>query len=79
MKANEELFEMAPPTMFSVAGGEFLRTGASRESGLTPEVRNQILDYCRSALRECSYPVEDFYPDLADRQRKPPTAERSIG
>lgn len=51
MKEHEDRFEMAPPTMFSVAGGEFL-TGptGSKEQELTPAMRERILDYCRPAL-----------------------------
>ena len=33
MKANEEFFEMAPPTMFSVAGGQFWRAGREAARG----------------------------------------------
>lgn len=66
MKNHEEFFEMAPPTMFSVDGGEFLASGkAARHEDVTPEVRTRIQDYCRGALRGSSYPAERFYPDLA--------------
>jgi len=67
MKAHEEVFEMAPPTMFSVAGGQFLRSGKeTRDADVTPAIRKQILDYCREGLRGGSYPAGRFYPDLAD-------------
>jgi Sulfotransferase domain len=68
MKDHEELFEMAPPTMFSVTGGEYLKSGkASRDQDVSPELRERILDYCRRALRGAEYPVARFYPDLAER------------
>ena len=65
MKANEELFEMAPPNMFSVTGGHFLANGkASRYEDVTPAVRHAIVDYCRKSLFGGSYPVGKFYPDF---------------
>jgi hypothetical protein len=66
MKDNEEFFEMAPPTMFSVAGGQFLAGGkASRDDDVSPEIRRRVLDYCRNALKTSAYPAGRFYPDLA--------------
>lgn len=66
MKAHEEVFEMAPPTMFSVSGGAFVAGGrASRDADVPPHVRRRIVEYCREGLRESSYPVERFYPDVA--------------
>jgi hypothetical protein len=68
MKDHEELFEMAPPTMFSVTGGEDLKTGkASRDEDVSPALRERILDYCRRALRGAESPVARCYPDLAER------------
>lgn len=65
MKRHEEYFEMAPPTMFSVDGGEFLASGkAARHEDVTPDVRARIQDYCRTALRDSPYPVARFYPDV---------------
>jgi len=66
MKENEELFEMAPPNMFSVIGGKFLASGKSnRHEDVTPAIRQRILDYCRQSLRGNDYPARRFYPDLA--------------
>jgi hypothetical protein len=65
MKDNEELFEMSPPNMFSVAGGRFMASGKkSRHEDVTPAVRQRILDYCRQALRGSEYPAHRFYPEL---------------
>jgi hypothetical protein len=65
MKEHEELFEMAPPTMFSVTGGEYLKSGKeSRHEDVTPAIREQILGYCRSILGHGQYPAGRFYPDL---------------
>lgn len=66
MKDHEEWFEMAPPTMFSVVGGEYLKSGREgRHDDVAPAVRQKIADYCRSRLGEGEYPVGQFYPDLA--------------
>jgi hypothetical protein len=68
MKDHEEFFEMAPPTMFSAEGGEFLPSG--RESGtddVTPAIRGQIVEYCRRMLAGKAYPAAHFYTDLAGR------------
>jgi Sulfotransferase domain len=65
MKENEELFEMAPPNMFSVIGGQFLASGkTNRHQDVTPAVRERILDYCRQSLNGSDYPTQQFYPDL---------------
>jgi hypothetical protein len=66
MKEHEEVFEMAPPTMFSVSGGRFMTSGEeSRHEDVAPAVRARILDYCRTALKGSAYPARRFYPDLA--------------
>jgi hypothetical protein len=65
MKQHEEVFEMAPPTMFSAAGGEFMASGkAARHEDVPAGVRDQILDYCRRALADSPYPAKEFYQDL---------------
>jgi hypothetical protein len=65
MKAMEEYFEMAPPTMFSVSGGQFLASGkATRHEDTTPEISRRIADYCLDALSTAEYPIARFYPDL---------------
>ena len=65
MKEHEERFEMAPPTMFSVGGGQFMASGKeARHEDVTPEVRTRIRDYCRAALAGSAYPAARFYPDI---------------
>jgi hypothetical protein len=65
MKQNEEIFEMSPPNMFSVAGGRFMASGKeSRYMDVTPAIRQRILNYCRESLRDSNYPAWRFYPDL---------------
>ena len=66
MKDHEELFEMAPPNMFSVIGGQFLASGGeTRYRDVTPAIRERILAYCRQSLVGSDYPALQFYPDLA--------------
>jgi len=65
MKAHEEFFEMAPPTMFSVSGGQFLASGKERRhEDVTPEIKARILRYTAEALSGKTYPVGQFYPDV---------------
>ncbi len=65
MKEHEELFEMSPPNMFSVAAGQFMATGKeTRHQDVTPDIRERILEYCRQSLKESTYPVHQFYPDV---------------
>ncbi len=67
MKEHEEFFEMAAPTMFSVDGGEYLKSGkAARDGDVPGKIRDRILHYCRSALKDQRYPAARFYADLAD-------------
>ena len=56
---------MAPPTMFSVAGGQYMASGkAKRHEDVTPGIRQQIIEYCRRAMADGTYPARRFYPDL---------------
>ena len=65
MKDNEELFEMSPPNMVSVAGQQFMASGKeNRYKDVTPAIRQRILDYCRQTLNISEYPAQKFYPDL---------------
>ena len=67
MKENEELFEMSPPNMFSVAGGRFITSGKdNRYEDVTPVIHQRIRIYCRQALQGADYPAQRFYPDLYD-------------
>ena len=69
---------MAPPTMYSVTAGSFIRSGkASRHDDVTPDIRRRILDYCRASLAGARYPVARFYPDLAS-SAAPASAVESV-
>ncbi|MGH9385404.1 MAG: sulfotransferase domain-containing protein [Vicinamibacterales bacterium] len=75
MKNREEMFEMAPPTMFSVARGVFMASGkASRHEDVTAAIRLRIVDYCQQALSGREYPARRFYPDLVT----PPTSSSPL-
>ena len=65
MKEHEEVFEMAPPTMFSVRRSFLARGETARHEAVPPEIRGRILDYCRAGLVGTTYPAGRFYPDLA--------------
>ncbi len=68
MKAREEVFEMAPPTLFSELDTRgFLQSGSrTRENELDEADRQRILGFCRERLAGTTYPVERFYPDIAN-------------
>jgi hypothetical protein len=65
MKDREELFEMAPPNMFTVAGGRFMASGKKlRFKDVPTAIREHILDYCRKSPSRKKYPDTGFYPEL---------------
>lgn len=66
MKANEELFEMSPPTYFSVLGGSHFESGKKeRDRDVGPAERDRIVAFCRERLKDSPYPLARFYPDVA--------------
>ena len=66
MKANEEVFEMAPPSFFSLGEGSFFRSGkGDRDRDVGEADRERVLAFCRERLQASAYPVERFYPDVA--------------
>jgi aryl sulfotransferase len=76
MKDNEELFEMAPPNMFSVIGGHFMASGKkNRYDDVTPAIRLRILEYCRQILDRNNCPYPQFYPDVALRASESASAQ----
>jgi Sulfotransferase domain len=65
MREHEEMFEMSPPTMFSVSQARFMASGRlHRHDDVTPAVRQRIAEYCATALSASDYPAHRFYPDL---------------
>ncbi len=69
MKDQEELFEMSPPNMFSVAAGQFLASGGeSRCQDMISVIRQRIPRYCRRSLHESNYPTHQFFPDFRNPQ-----------
>jgi hypothetical protein len=72
MKAREEAFEMAPPSMFSVGGSQFMTSGkVSRHEDVPAAVGDRIAAYCRDALRATDYGRHTPYEEL----KSPGTAE----
>lgn len=70
MQAHEDVFEMTPPTMFSVLGGQFIARGiAARQNDVPPECREQILEFCRTRLADRAYPPVGVYPDIEPRSQ----------
>jgi hypothetical protein len=68
MKANEEVFEMAPPSFLTEPGGSFFVSGRrERRSDVGPAERERILAFCRERLRAGRYPAARFYPELGSR------------
>jgi hypothetical protein len=66
MKANEELFEMSPPTPLMESEGSFLHSARTdRNASVGPAERERIVAFCREGLRGTTYPVARFYPDLS--------------
>lgn len=66
MKQHEEVFEMTPPTFFTLGGGSYLASGrADRHQDIGARERDRINAFCRSELAGRAYPLAQFYPDVA--------------
>ncbi len=71
MKEREGVFEMTPPTFFSV-GGTFFKSGKLHdEERVGEKARARIVRFCADRLAGSEYPAAEHYPDLAS----PPVAE----
>jgi hypothetical protein len=64
MKAHEERFEMAPPSLLTGAGSYLPSGSRARERELDEVSRQRILAYCRERLAARAYPAARFYPEL---------------
>lgn len=66
MQAMEEHFEMAPPSVFSVnSNNRFMASGKNkRYKDVTDADRQKIVDYTVDVLKDSSYPINRFYPDV---------------
>ncbi len=67
MKKHEEVFEMAAPNLFSESSRiNFMHSGESnRHKDVSEETRKTISEYCITQLKDSSYPLNEFYPDLS--------------
>jgi hypothetical protein len=66
MQAMEEHFEMAPPSVFSLnSNNRFMASGKNkRYKDVAEKDRQKIVDYTVEALKNSSYPISRFYPDV---------------
>jgi len=70
MKDHEEFFEMAPPTMFSVDGGEFLASGkTARHDDVTPDKRSTLVRSGLEAMAERNARKAKLLYDTLDNSR----------
>jgi aryl sulfotransferase len=72
MKANEHVFEMAPPSFMSVAdrGLSFLQSGSrDRDRDIGEADRERIAAFVRERLEGATYPLARFYPEIARASR----------
>jgi aryl sulfotransferase len=65
MKRNEDVFEMAAPTLFSEGGTFFVSGKGGNERGATPAESARIGEFCRRELSGAAYPLARRYPDVA--------------
>lgn len=64
MSKHAYWFEMSPPTPFMPGEDGFFKSGSSqRFSSLEKSHREKIIDYCKTQLKEASYPIARFYPE----------------
>lgn len=64
MQHNEDMFEMAPPSILASKRTLFKSGARDRHKDILPEQRDQILHHCRERLQGRRYPVTKYYPDI---------------
>lgn len=67
MRDNEAHFEMFSPNVFSVSKDDirFMQSGALNRHQDTSQIeRARINAFCRAKLKNATYPLSQFYPDL---------------
>ncbi len=65
MRQNSEVFEMHSPHLLQVPDRFFVSGKTDRYADISGETRQRIMDWCRRELREKSFPIDRFYPELA--------------
>lgn len=63
MREHKDVFEMHPPHLLSVDGPMFVRGTSDRHGDLRDELRNRIVDWCRSEMAESGVPYDSIYPE----------------
>ena len=57
---------MGPPTPFDVGDSSYFIKGSSdRGNDLSDTDHRRVVDYNKNKLKNATYPVATFYPDLA--------------
>ncbi len=65
MKTHDHYFEMSPPTPFDTGDESYFVKGSSnRGDDVNAEVRQRVTSYAANKLKNASYPVADYYPDV---------------
>ena len=64
MKDHEESFEMSPPTLFSYRQTFFMSGSSQRHTQVNPSQSEQILDFCQAYLRDSTYPISRYVPEI---------------
>ncbi|MEM8531364.1 MAG: sulfotransferase domain-containing protein [Chloroflexota bacterium] len=64
MRHNEDMFEMAPPSILAGKRTLFKSGARDRHKDILPEQHDQILHHCRERLQGRCYPVAKYYPDI---------------
>jgi hypothetical protein len=68
MKQYEEHFEMSPPSLLQPVGNgsSFFQSGKKdRDRSLSDADRARIAAFCRNRLKDGTYPLAEYYPDVA--------------
>lgn len=71
MRRHADVFEMHSPHLLQAPGRHFVSGKVNRYEDIPEEARWEVLDWCRRALRTTSFPIEEFYPDVAASHQPP--------
>jgi hypothetical protein len=66
MQEHAEAFEMHPPHIMAVDAELFVRGSADRHKDVDAARRARLGSWSRKALAGSAYPIDRFYPDLAE-------------
>jgi len=66
MHAHAEAFEMSPPHVLQSRAALFVSGKVDRHREVPEAVRQRILAWCKSELAESGFPLDRYYPDVAE-------------